>query len=102
MSRQLNGRAREERTDGIAFFVAADGNSSCVLGEEVACRTTPIGKDNAVTVVFDELRGKVPAEERKCVAPKLFQHDWLPSLGWGLQRLCHRSRLPQSYLRAVC
>ena len=31
---QLNGRAREDNTDGIAFAVAADGNSSCALGEE--------------------------------------------------------------------
>ena len=102
MSRQLNGRAREERTDGIAFFVAADGKSSCVLGDEKACQTTPIDKDETVTVIFDEIRGKVLAEERKCVAPKLFPHDWLPSLGWSLHRLCHRGRLPQSYLRAVC
>ena len=79
--RQLNGRAREERTDGIAFFVAADGKSSCVLGDEKACQTTPIDKDETVTVIFDEIRGEVLAEEWEHEASKLFPHHvLLPSV----------------------
>ena len=79
--RQLNGRAREERADGIAFFVAADGKSSCVLGDEKACQTTPIDKDETVTVIFDEIRGEVLAEEWEREASKLFpQHVLLPSV----------------------
>jgi len=35
-------------------------------------------------------------------ATKLFPHDWLPSLGRGLLRLCHRGRLASSYLHAAC
>ena len=32
--RQLNGRAREDNADGIAFFVVTDRNSLCALGEK--------------------------------------------------------------------
>jgi len=46
--------------------------------------------------------GKVLAEEWEREAPKLFPHDWLPSLGWGLLRLRHRGRLSPSYLGAAC
>ena len=67
-----------------------------------ACQTTPIDKDETVTVIFDEIRGKVLAEEWEREATKLFPHDWLPSLGWGLLRLRHRGRLPSSYLHAAC
>lgn len=78
---QLNGRTREENIDGIAFAVAADGNSQCVLCDDKACQTTLIGKDDAVAVVFDEFRGKVLAEEWEREATKLFpQHVLLPSV----------------------
>ncbi len=94
--------AREDRVDGIAFTVVADGDASCVLGEEKAQPFTPINEDDTLTVIFDEIRGKVFAEDWEREVTKLFPHDWLPSFGWGLLRLCHRGRLPPSYLGAAC
>ena len=80
---QLNGRTREENIDGIAFAVAADGNSQCVLCDDKACQTTPIDKDETVTVIFDEIGCKVLAEEWEREATKLFpQHVLLPSVRW--------------------
>ena len=61
-----------ERDHGVSFTLVGNDYSSLSLGEEVACPTTPISENDAVAVVFDELRGKVLADEWEREASKLF------------------------------
>ena len=44
----------------------------------------PAGENDAVSVVFDEFRGKVLAEEWEREASKLFPHQWYSCLSVGL------------------
>ena len=44
----------------------------------------PAGENDAVSVVFDEFRGEVLAEEWEREASKLFPHQWYSCLSVGL------------------
>ena len=64
-----------ERDHGVSFTLVGNDNSPLSLGENVASEVTPTGENNAVTVIFDELRGKAFAEDWEREASKLFpQH----------------------------
>ena len=77
----FEGLGYAERDHCVSFTLVGNDDSSLSLGEEVACPTTPISENDAVAVVFDELRGKVLAEEWEREATKLFpQHVLLPSV----------------------
>ena len=64
-----------ERDHGVSFALVGNDNSPLSLGENVASEVTPAGENDAVTVIFDELRGKAFAEDWEREASKLFpQH----------------------------
>ena len=52
--------------------------------EPVRGAVEPAGENDAVSVVFDEFRGKVLAEEWEREASKLFPHQWYSCLSVGL------------------
>lgn len=52
--------------------------------EPVRGGVAPAGENDAVSVVFDEFRGEVLAEEWEREASKLFPHQWYSCLSVGL------------------
>ena len=52
--------------------------------EPVRGVVAPAGENDAVSVVFDEFRGEVLAEEWEREASKLFPHQWYSCLSVGL------------------
>ena len=61
---EFEGLGYAERSHGVSFALVGNDDSPLILGENVGSVVAPAGEDNAVAVVFDELRGKVLAEER--------------------------------------
>ena len=78
---EFEGVGYAERNHGVSFTLVGNDDSPLILGEDVAAVVAPAGEDDAVAVVFDEIRGKVLAEEWEREASKLFpQHVLLPSV----------------------
>ena len=80
---EFEGLGYAERDHGVSFTLVGNDDSPLILAENVAAVVTPAGENDTVTVIFDELRGKVLAEEWEREATKLFpQHVFLLSVGW--------------------
>lgn len=73
------GGAQSERRGQVLGVGVGDGVEP-VRGGVVA----PAGENDAVSVVFDEFRGKVLAEEWEREASKLFPYQWYSCLSVGL------------------
>ena len=56
---EFEGLGYAERDHGVSFTLEGNDDSPLSLGENVAAVVTPAGENDAVAVVFDELRGKV-------------------------------------------
>ena len=72
---EFGGLGCAERDHGVSFTLVGNDDSPLILAENVGSVVTPAGEGDAVAVVFDELRGKVLAEDWEREASKLLpQH----------------------------